>query len=60
MKRFALLMALVGLTCTGCVNNKVFGPLARNKGNQNIRAELDGTSDTRGGGILLAAFGGGC
>lgn len=60
MKQLALLMALVGLTATGCVQNKVFGPLARKGTNQNISAELN--SAQRGGGdnIQLTAFGGGC
>lgn len=68
MKRFALLMALVGLTFTGCAQGNVFGPMARKGGEnlrtafakkskpaKNIRSELDATSD-----IQLAACTSGC
>lgn len=66
MKHIALLMAVVGLTFTGCAQSKVFGPLGNNlrtamtkksPAKQNIRSELNATQDNNN--IQLAAFGGG-
>ena len=67
MKRFALFMALVGLTFTGCAQNNVFGPMAKKGGEnlrtafakkskptKNIKSQLDATSE-----VQLAGFCGG-
>ncbi len=59
MKQIAVLMVLLGLSATGCVQSKVFGPQAKKSNNQNIRAALDSMNPSQGD-IQLTGFGGGC